>query len=96
VRYHRLNRSPHPIDLPQDTVERIQSEAQASGKDVATFVREAVEAKLVVADLSFRSILNPIHQDVDGSGISEAALGALIDREIAATRAERRAFLPPQ
>jgi hypothetical protein len=84
------------IDLPQATVDRIQSEAQASGKDVATFVREAVEAKLVVSGLSFRSILNPIHQEVDGSGISEAALGAFIDQEIAAMRAEGRAAEKPQ
>ncbi len=84
------------IDLPEATVERIQSEAQASGKDVATFVREAVEAKLVVSALSFRSILDPIHQEVDGSGISEEALGALVDQEIAATRAARRASGRPQ
>jgi len=84
------------IDLPQDTVDRIRSEAQASGKDVATFVREAVEAKLVVSGLSFRSILEPIHQEVDGSGISEEMLGALIDQEIAATRAERRTSGRPQ
>jgi hypothetical protein len=79
------------IELPQETLDRIQSAAQASGKDVATFVREAVEAKLVVSGLSFRSILEPIHEEVDASGISEEALGALIDQEIVATRAERRA-----
>jgi hypothetical protein len=84
------------IDLPQATVDRIRSEAQASGKDVATFVREAVEAKLVVSGLSFRSILDPIHQEVAGSGISEEALSALVDQEIAAARAEQRASGQPQ
>jgi hypothetical protein len=79
------------INLPPATVEKLETQAAASGKDVETFVREAVEAKLVVSGLSLRDVLEPIHREVEASGISEGELNTLIDKAVADTRAERRA-----
>lgn len=77
------------INLPPATIERLQAQAAASGMDVETFVREAVEAKLTGKKRSFLEILKPLHDEVEQSGISEDELDALIEREIAAVRAEK-------
>ena len=79
------------VTLPPATLEKLRAQAAASGKDIDTFVREAVEAKLAISGLSFREILEPIHQEVEASGISDEELADFIDREVAATRAERKA-----
>jgi hypothetical protein len=83
------------VNLPAATVEKLQAQAGASGKDIETFVREAVEAKLALSGLSFREILEPIHREVEASGISEAELDDVVDREVAALRAERKASRTP-
>ncbi len=62
----------------------------ASGKDVETFVRDAVEAQLVVAGLSFRDILEPIHRETEASGMTEEEVNALVDQAVAEARAERK------
>jgi hypothetical protein len=79
------------VDLPPATFERLQAEAQASGKDVETFVREAVEQKLARRKRTFAEILKPIHDAVDASGVSEQDVDELLEGELRATRAERRA-----
>ena len=79
------------VDFPPATLQRLEAEAQASGKDVETFVREAVEAKLVISGLSFRDIMKPVHEDFAKSGMTEEELEAFLDEEVAAARAERRA-----
>ena len=79
------------VDLPPATFERLQAEAQASGKDVETFVREAVEQKLARRKRTFAEILKPIHDAVDASGVSEQDVDELLEGELRATRSERRA-----
>lgn len=79
------------INLPPATLEKLQAQAAASGKDVETWVREAVEVKLAVAGRSFREILEPIHRQVEESGISEDELNALADEAVAEARAAKKA-----
>jgi plasmid stability protein len=79
------------LNLPPATVEKLHAQAAAHGKDVETFVREAVEAKLVVSGLSFREILGPLHREVQASGISEKELEALADEAVAEARTARNA-----
>ncbi len=79
------------LNLPPATVEKLQAQAAASGKDMNTFVCEAVEAKLVVSSLTFREILGPLHREVEASGISEEELNTLVDEAVAGARAERAA-----
>jgi hypothetical protein len=79
------------VDFPPATLERLQAEAQACGKDVETFVREAVEQKLARRMMTFAEILKPIHDAVDASGMSDQDVNELLEDELRATRAARRA-----
>lgn len=87
---------PITINLPQATIEKLQAQAAASGKDVETFVREAVETKLAVTGRSFRDIMAPVHEEFRNSGMSQEELAALVDEAVAETRAERKASQRPQ
>jgi hypothetical protein len=78
------------VDFPPATLERLQAEAQASGKDVETFVREAVEQKLARRTRTFAEILKPIQDAVDASGMSEQEVDELLEGELRATRAQRQ------
>jgi hypothetical protein len=79
------------INLPPATIQRLQAEAAASGKDVETLVREAVEVKLAVAGRSFRDIMAPVHEDFRKSGMTGEQLDSLIDEAVTDARAERKA-----
>jgi hypothetical protein len=79
------------VHLTPATAEKLHAQAAASGKDVETFVREAVEAKLAITGRSFRDIMAPVHEDFRKSGMTEEELSILIDEETAAVRAERKA-----
>ena len=78
------------INLPQATLDKLEAQAQASGKDVETFVKEAVEAKLARSGRTLREILEPIHKKVAESGVSEQELDDLFEQELAAVRAQRQ------
>jgi hypothetical protein len=80
------------LNLPPATVEKLKAQAAASGKDVETFVREAVEVKLAVCGRSFREIMAPVHDDFRRSGMTEAELEALVDKAVADARAARKVF----
>lgn len=79
------------INLPPATVEKLQAQAAASGKDVDTFVREAVEVKLAISGQSFRDIMAPVHAEFEQSGMAEEELNTLVDEAVAEARAERKA-----
>lgn len=49
------------ILLPKKTEAKLRKQAAATGKDVETFVREAVEEKLGAKE-TFAEILAPIHE----------------------------------
>jgi hypothetical protein len=78
------------INLPAATLEQLKAEAQATGKDVETVVREAVEMKLARRKQTFAEILKPIHDEVEASGISEGELNRLAEEAVTEARAERR------
>jgi predicted transcriptional regulator len=78
------------VEFPPATLERLQAEAQAAGKDVETFVREAVEQKIARRQRTFAEILEPFHDAVDTSGMNEQDVDALLESELKATRVERR------
>ena len=78
------------INFPPATIEKLQAQAAASGKDVETLVKEAVEAKLVVSGLSFRDILKPVHDDIEANGMSEEDVNTLAETAVAEARAARK------
>src|SRR5262245_58818098 len=74
------------IDLPPATLTLLQAEAQASGKDVETFVKEAIEAKLHRRKRTFAEILKPFHDAVEAGGLSEEEITSLLEQELQAYR----------
>jgi len=58
---------------------KLRKRAAASGKDVVTFVREAVEEKLG-QDETFAEILAPVHDAFRASGMSEPRAMELFER----------------
>ncbi len=78
------------INLSPATLEKVQSEAQATGKDVDTIVREALEIGLTHRKRPLAEVLKPINDAMQASGLSEQAVNALFERELKAHRAERR------
>jgi len=78
------------ITLPPTTEERLRAQAEATGKDIAELVVEAVEARLSLAEVGLRAILAPVHEDFRKSGMTEAELEPLLDETLAEARAERK------
>lgn len=78
------------INLPPATFEQLKAEAEATGKDIETVVREAVESKLARRKQTFAQTLKPLHDAVEASGMSEEKVETLVDKELADVRAERR------
>ena len=74
------------ITLPPATEERLRAQAEATGKDIATLVVEAVEARLSLAQIRLRDILARVHEEFRKSGMSEADLEKLFTEERAAER----------
>jgi hypothetical protein len=79
------------IDFPAATLARLQAEAAATGKDIQTVVREAVEARFARRRQTFAEILAPIHDEVEASAISDQELEELVDEAVADARAKARA-----
>lgn len=78
------------INLPLATLEQLEAEARATGKDVETVVREAVDSKLARRKQTFAQVLKPIHDAVEASALSESEVDALVEKELNDVRAERR------
>jgi hypothetical protein len=77
------------ISLPPATMEKLQAQAAATGKDVDTLVREALDVKLAVAGRSFRDIMAPVHDDFRKSGMTEQELDDLTQEALSDARAAR-------
>ncbi|HUY33872.1 MAG TPA: hypothetical protein VMV69_14080 [Pirellulales bacterium] len=77
------------IDLPAETERKLLAQAAATGKDVATLVREAVEEKFRAPLPTFAEILAPVHEDFRRSGMNEAVLDALMNETLAEVRKQR-------
>ena len=80
------------VNLPPATIEQLEAEAAATGKDVEKLVQEAVETKLARRKRTFAEIHKPIHDAVDESGMSEEDVQALFDKELKAVRKDRRSW----
>jgi hypothetical protein len=78
------------IDFPAAILEKVRQQAKLSGTDVNAFVLEAVSAKVQGSSRTLREILDPVHNEVEASGISDAELEKMFDRELVAVRAERK------
>ena len=78
------------VNLPPATIEQLEAEAAATGKDIEKLVREAVQTKLARRKQTFAEVLKPIHDAVDESGMSEEEVQALVDKELKAVRKDRR------
>jgi predicted transcriptional regulator len=78
------------INLPPATLDELKAEAQATGKDVETVVREAVESKLARRRRTFAEIMKPLHDDVEARGLSDDQVGDIMDKELKAARGEKR------
>ena len=79
------------IDLPPATEDRLRAQAAATGKDICTFVVEAVNARLSLAEMTLRTILNPVHEEFRKSGMTEPELDELLEDALSESRAERKA-----
>jgi hypothetical protein len=84
------------LDLPPATLQKVQDEADATGKDVETVVREAVEVGLAQRKRSLVEVLKPINEAIQASGMSDDEVTALFDRELQAHRTERRSSTLPR
>jgi hypothetical protein len=78
------------INLPPATLSRLQAEANKSGKDIDTFVTEAVEARIALSRVSLQDVLRPIHEAIAASGTTPEEAEAFFEQELSAMRAERR------
>jgi hypothetical protein len=78
------------IELPAATEEQLRAQARAMGKNISTFVVEAVQARLALAKLQLKDILAPVHADFKRSGMSEADLDAILQTLLEEVRSERR------
>jgi hypothetical protein len=81
------------IKFPPATLSRLQAEAQKSGKDIDTFVTEAVEAKMLFSDVSLQDAMRPIQEALAASGLSPEEAEAFLAQELATMRAERKSSL---
>jgi len=78
------------INLSPAMLEQLKAEAEATGKDVETVVRDALDARLARRKQTFAEVLKPIHDAVKESGLSEEEVNGLIDEAVKQVRAERR------
>ena len=78
------------INLPPATLVQLKAEAQATGKDVETVAREAVEVKMALSHVSIQDVIRPINEAIAASGMSPQEAEALFEQELAAMRAERK------
>ena len=78
------------INLPPATLDQLKAEAQATGKDVETVAREAVEVKMALSHVSIQEVIRPINEAIAASGMSPQEAEAFFEQELAAMRAERK------
>lgn len=78
------------INLPPATLDQLKAEARATGKDVETVAREAVEVKMALSHVSIQEVIRPINEAIAASGMSPQEAEAFFEQELAAMRAERK------
>ncbi|MCI0458253.1 MAG: type II toxin-antitoxin system HicB family antitoxin [Gemmataceae bacterium] len=78
------------IRLPPETERKLLVRAAATGKDVNTFVQEAIEEKLRASPPTFDEICAPLREAVEATGMTDEELDTLFQKAIAEVRQERR------
>ena len=86
------------LELLPDTQRKLETLATRSGQDVPGFLHGLIEKTvrdsspaILPAEKPMDEILAPFRQGFDESGISEEELTILMDEELKAVRAERKA-----
>jgi predicted DNA-binding protein len=79
------------VTLPPATIEKLQAEADATGKDISTLVTEAVEKNMALAKVSLKDALKPMQDAIAASGMAAEDADAILEQELADDRAEQRA-----
>jgi predicted CopG family antitoxin len=95
----------HTISIRPELYERLSTVAAREGTGVAELAEELLAEVLARhsdhsapsrSRTAFEEIFSPLQKGFDESGLTEEELGALIDREVKAHRAERRAREQPK
>jgi hypothetical protein len=89
---------PHTLTIPPDLFARIVEAAQARGQDPDNFALAALTATVVepVWKTRLRQSQATMQEAFEDSGMTEEEIGADIDAEIKAYRAERREQETPE
>ena len=82
------------INLPPAKLKLLEAEAAATGKDIETVVRDAVDARLARRQQTFADVLKPIHDAIEASGMTPEQAEAFFDQQLSTMRAERRPGQP--
>ncbi|MCC6452020.1 MAG: hypothetical protein IT171_03960 [Acidobacteria bacterium] len=76
------------IDISKEAEARLKQQAQNTGKEFNTFVREMIERD--AKEPTWDELVEPFHAETRRLGITDAELDELIDTELAEVRRERR------
>jgi hypothetical protein len=77
------------LDFPASVLAQLKAEAESTGKDVESVIREAVNARLARRKRSLADALEPIQDAIEASGMNAEEATAFLDGELRAMRSER-------
>jgi hypothetical protein len=80
------------LQLPAPALRRLDALAEQSGKDRNGVIVQLLEA---AKPLTLAEVVGPLHENFRRSGMSEEEVDTLIEEEVKAVRAERRARKAP-
>jgi hypothetical protein len=78
------------LNLPPATVHALEVRAAATGKDISTIVTEAVQADIVLSNMTLKDVVQPIQDAIAKSGMTPDEVDAFFANQLAEVRAERR------
>jgi hypothetical protein len=78
--------------LPQRVIRHLDALAEKTGRDRNGVIVELLEA---TRPLTLAEVVRPLHENFRQSGLKEEEVDALIEEEVKAVRAERRARQTP-
>ena len=81
------------LNLPTHLLTQIDALAAANGKDRSAVIVELLKKELPLPSLA--DVVGPLHENFRQSGMTEEEVDTLIEEEVKAVRAERRARRAP-
>jgi len=78
------------IDFPPAILDKLREQAKLSGTGVNEIVIEAVMTHVQRRHRTLREILEPVHKEIEASGISDEELDEMFERELAVVRTRRK------